>query len=1117
MLLAGQTDFLLFLYGLGLAVLAVVCLLARSTRPSLPVAWSWLGAFGAFSALHQWADLLVPALDAVTQFERRSETLDLLLLFLAGASLAQFARLGWREAGGGLLPLAGLVPWLFAPVACWPLGPDAVHAALEGLLFLPAALAGAAAFAVAWHRRARLRSRGCALAALALAGLALFDGVFGDFGSSLAGSLLAGERFQRLAVLPVLALRVLSAFALAIAARSALSPRRASIRPSALGAWAPGLRLTTIAFPLLLVLSFIGTQHLGRTENRRALDELLTGARNAAAAWPAGELAALAGSPADRAAGAYHETKGRLSAVRLATPGCRFAYLLRAAPSGVVFLADSEPEDSPDTSLPGDSYDDASPEMVALVAGRGAAFVEGPLADAWGNWVSALVPIREAGTGRTLAVLGVDIDARRWERRVADARLTGISLAAVLLLLVIGVHLMLAEGRAATARLSASEARFRAMFESAPEAVFIFDAGSHRILAANPIMARWLGYAPEELVGLALEDVLEPGASGVHQERRACARRGPDPARSPVPEPRRRADRRRSRGLALDWNGRPAILSFVRDVTEYRRAEAERERQRELLREARDARNAALEAARFRSQFIANTSHELRTPLNGIIGLSGLLLETRLDADQRELLTTLRTCGETLLSLVNDVLDFSKIEAGRLELEEVDFDLRQLLEETAGVIVQRAEEKGLELVLELAPETPTRLRGDPTRLRQVLLNLASNGIKFTEKGQVVLTATVTPAGERRAHVRMAVRDTGIGIPDDRRDLLFRSFSQVDASTTRRYGGTGLGLAISRQLVELMHGSIGFESEPGAGSTFHIELELPLAADAPPPAPVRPFGETGEPIAILLADDNATARSSLAAIVAHWGGHPVESSDAGGALARVRELAAAGRRPALALVDRCLGRDDGVALARALRAEPGLDGLPIVVLTTVHQRGQALPSDLVSVVQVVKPVRVLALAQAVERALGCGPATEVPQQQRVPAGVVPGGSPLRILLVEDNPVNQRVAIRMLERMGHRVDLAANGRQALDALAAKTYDLVFTDIQMPEMDGYELAAAVRGHEPPGRRLPIVAMTAHALSEDRERCLAAGMDDYISKPVRSEDLAAAIGRCARAGVLA
>ncbi len=1110
MLLAGQTDYLLFLYGLGLAVLAVVCLLARTTRPSLPVAWSWLGAFGAFSALHQWADLLGPALDPTARFE----VLGLVLLFLAGASLAQFARLGWHAAGGGLLPLAALAPWLLAPVACWPLGPDAVHAALEGLLFLPAALAGAAAFAVAWQRRATLRSRGCALAALALGGLALFDGIFGDFGASLAGPLLDHGLLPRVTLLPVLVPRVLSAFALAVAARRALTAPRAAVKPSGLGAWAPGVHLTTIAFPLLLGVTFIGTQHLGRAENRRAREELLTHARTAAAAWPAVELADLGGSAADGGTTAYRATKSRLSAVRFATPGCRFAYLLRAAPGGVTFLADSEPEDSPDASLPGDPYDDASPEMVALLGGRGAAFVEGPLADAWGNWISALVPIREARTGRTVAVLGVDIDARRWERRVADARLVGIGLAAVLSLLVIGVHFVFSEGRAATARLSASETRFRAMFENAPEAVFILDAESLRILAANPFMTRWLGYAPDELVRLTLADLLEPGAEGVAGNIERVRTEGPIQLA--------RRYRHRDGALidvevvasSLDWNGRPAVLSFVRDVTDRRRAEAELARQSEQLLEAR---NAALEAAQVKSQFIANTSHEIRTPLNGIIGLSGLLLETRLDADQRELLAMLRSCGETLLSLVNDVLDYSKIEAGRLELEEVDFDLRLLLEETAGVIAQRAEEKGLELVLDLDPGAPTGLRGDPTRLRQVLINLASNGIKFTEKGQVVLAAVVTPAAGGPVHVRIEVRDTGIGIPADRRDLLFRSFSQVDASTTRRYGGTGLGLAISRQLVELMHGSIGVESTPGVGSTFSVELELPPAAEAPGAAPLRPFAESAEAPGILLADDNAAARSTLAAIVAHWGGLALPAGDARGALACARELAAAGQRPALALLDRCLGHDDGIALARALRAEPGLATLPIVFLTTVHQRSQPLPPDLGPIAQVVKPVRMVALAQALEGALGGEPAAAVPQQQRVGTRAVPDGAPLRILLVEDNPVNQRVATRMLERMGHRVDLAANGRQALDALAAKAYDLVFSDIQMPEMDGYELAAALRATEPPGRRLPIVAMTAHALSEDRERCLAAGMDDYISKPVRSEDLAAAIGRWARAGALA
>ena len=1105
--LAGQTDYLIFLYGLGLAVLAAVCLVARVTRPAIPEAWSWLGAFGAMLGLHAWADLAGPALDPGAYLE----PLGPVLLLLAYASLAQFARLGWHQAGGRLLPIGWLLPPILLPLAFFPLGPAAACDALQGLLFVPAALAGAAAFGYAHHRRDVLRCPGCLLAAFALAGLAVFDGLLGARGTAFSGSVLDAAALERGSGIPVLVPRALLAFALALAARRALAPRHAAVRRAGLGAWVPALRLTTIAFPLVLVVTYIGTQHLGRAEDRRLRAELLTHARNAAAAWPAAELGALQGTATDGTRDVYREVKRRLEAVRSATADCRFAYLLRRTPEGVVFLADSEPEDSPDASGPGDAYDDASAELVALLERHGAPFVEGPLDDAWGTWVSALVPIRtEQGTA--VAALGLDIDARHWARRVAGARLVGVGLAAVLSLLVLGVHFVFTAGRSATARLAASESRFRAMFENAPEAVFIFDADSLRILAANPFMTRWLDYPPEGLVGLTLSDVFEPGASDVPRNLERIRAEGQ------VQISRRY--RRRGGALidaevvasTLDWNGRPAVLSFVRDVTERRRAEDELSRQRELLLEAR---NAALAAARFKSQFIANTSHEIRTPLNGIIGLSGLLLETRLDSDQRELLTMLRTCGETLLSLVNDVLDFSKIEAGRLELEEVDFDLRRLLEETAEVIAQRAEEKGLELVLDLDPGAPTALRGDPTRLRQVLLNLASNGIKFTERGQVVLAASVAPAGDGRARVRLEVRDSGIGIPADRRELLFRSFSQVDASTTRRYGGTGLGLAISRQLIELMHGSIGVDSTPGVGSTFRVELKLPLVEGAVGIASVRPLDGRGHGLPVLVADDNAAVRSALGTLVTHWGGRAVEADDAARTLARARELVATGRRPLLALVDRSLGRDDGIALARGLRAEPGLAELPVVFLTTIHQRGQPLPPDLASSAQVAKPVRVLALAQALERALGNAPAAAAPQCVRSAA---PGdGASLRILLVEDNPVNQRVATRMLERMGHRVDLAANGRQALDALARKSYDLLFTDIQMPEMDGYELAVAVRDGESPRHRLPIVAMTAHALKEDRARCLAAGMDDYISKPVRAEDLAAAIARWARTGALA
>ncbi|MCU0230279.1 MAG: ATP-binding protein, partial [Acidobacteria bacterium] len=1022
--LAGQTDFMVFLFGLALAVLAAVCLAARVSRPMLPEAWSWLGGFGALMAVSTWAHLVGPVVDP----DAVLKPLGPLLLLLAYGSLAQFARLGWHEAGGRLLPSGWLLPPLLLPLGALPWGPDATRDALVALLFVPAALASAAAFLLAFRRRAVLHCPGCLPAAVALAGLALCESLVPNAPP---------------------ALRVVLAFALALSVRRTLAPRREALGRAGMGAWVPALRATTVAFPLVLALTYVGTQHLGRAEDRRLRSELLTHALNAAAAWPSAELTALSGTAADADLAVHRDVKRRLTAVRRATPDCRFAYLLLAARDGIVFLADSEPVDSPDASGPGDPYDDASPELRALLARRGAPFVEGPLTDDWGTWVSALVPVR-TGVGETVAALGLDVDARHWERRVAVARLVGIGLAGVLALLVLGVHVVFLAGREATARLASSEGRFRAMFEHAPEAVFIFDAASLRILAANPFMARWLGYTPEELARLSLSDVLEPGLTDVSSNLERLRTLGQ------IELVRRYRQRDGSLidvevvASALDWNGRPAVLSFVRDVTERRRVEAELTRQREQLLEAR---NSALEAARFKSQFIANTSHEIRTPLNGIIGLSGLLLETRLDLDQRELLTMLRTCGETLLALVSDVLDFSKIEAGRLELEVVEFDLRRLLEETAEVLAQRAEEKGLELVLDLDPGAPTGLRGDPTRLRQVLLNLASNGIKFTDQGQVVLAGALTPAGEGRTRLRLEVRDSGIGIPANRLDLLFRSFSQIDASTTRRYGGTGLGLAISRQLVELMGGTIGVESAPGSGSTFRLELELPLAETAAQPVAVQPLAHAAGAPEILIVDDNAAARAALAALVAHWGGTALEAADGDTALALARARAGIGRAPALALVDRCLGPDDGIALTRKLRAEPGLARLPVVLLTTIRERGRALPADLATVVQVAKPVRAQALAHALERALGAAPSTSPPARECAAAPTFPG--PLRILLVEDNPVNQRVATRMLERMGHRVDVAAHGRQALTALARESYDLVFTDIQMPEMDGYELA--------------------------------------------------------------
>jgi PAS domain S-box-containing protein len=643
-----------------------------------------------------------------------------------------------------------------------------------------------------------------------------------------------------------------------------------------------------------------------------------------------------------------------------------------------------------------------------------------------------------------------------------------------------------------------AEERYRAFMNNIPAIALIKDSDGH-ILYINEPMSRTFNIKLEDLKGKAVGDwIPEEMAKTIRlHDREVRSTRRPHQFEEIFPTPDGVLHHWLSFRFPLDGpDGEPLVGMVGIDITHRKESEAALQAAKEMAETANHA----------KSEFLANMSHEIRTPLNGVVGMTDLALGTDLTSEQREYLDTVKLSADALLTVINDILDFSKIEAGKIDLEMIDFNVRDHLEATLKTLAFRSDEKGLELLCEVAPEVPEMARGDSNRLRQIVVNLVGNAIKFTDGGEVALKVRVDTQDGTDRIFHFVVSDTGVGIPSEKQKLIFEPFSQADTSTTRKYGGTGLGLTISTRLVGMMGGTMWVESEMGRGSQFHFTARLGTSEKAIEVGTIAP-PEILRGVKVLVTDDNRTNRRILEGMLKRWEMKPTSAEDGEKALMELSSALEAGEPYGLILTDMHMPKMDGFTLIERIRQRPELSTAIIMMLTSAGHRGDAARcQELGIAAYLLKPIRQSELREAIARVLGARDQNgAVPLITRYSLGdALEPMAVLRVLVAEDNAVNQRLAMRLLEKRGHRVTVSGNGREAVEALANQTFDLVLMDVQMPEMDGFEATAAIREKEKHhGTHVPIIALTAHAMKGDRERCLAAGMDGYLSKPIRSQDL--------------
>ena len=906
-----------------------------------------------------------------------------------------------------------------------------------------------------------------------------------------------------------------------------------SIRPVREGIISGLVMLISVGFGIAWIYSQSYNSEV--LEVRENLQKLACGA----ATLVDGDLHKTLTSKSQLGSAAHEKALAPLVKFHRAIPSINYLYTCVLAKDGINFILDTSTNAAElhtnrkyTPSLIGDRYEKPDAALIQALKQGAVTSTAKPYTDEYGTFMSGYAPIYDSA-GKQTGVIGVDYSLEDFYGQLNALKHVLVNAAVVLgaISIIIGVIIWWmrrrtleseSRNRGAREELESSEQRFRDVAGAAGEYIWETDEkGIYRFLTDRVVAV--LGYSPEEMIGRPVTDFIFEEDIEMMQETQ-------DSYQSEKASFHNIEHRKVTKAGDVIWvlgSGVP-ILDQDDHLTGYRGTaldiSARKNTESELIR----AKEVAEQADRAKSEFLAVMSHEIRTPMNGVIGFANILADTHLSLEQKEFVNTIKSSAESLLGLINDILDFSKIESGHLEMEAEPLSLNKCVEEVLSINAHNANTKRLELIYDMEDNVPEWIEGDVSRLRQVLINLVGNAIKFTAKGEVsviVKAADLSKDGGVRKKITFEIRDTGVGIEPEQIDRLFKPFSQADSSTTRKYGGTGLGLAICKRLVELMGGNVFVESQPGKGSVFRFDIATRVL---PLPHPADEVAEGQETFLkgkrVLIVDDNFTNRRVLEHLLHRWGMGASQACNAEEALGLLQKEGPFD----LAVLDMMMPGTDGLELARKIRESSNAKKLPLILLSSFGQNDANLKARAAGFQAIVaKPVRQSQLREVLLRVLWeakpAGQDTAAPITRRSSTLAVSIGPqyPLRILLAEDNVVNQMVVTLMLKKIGYAVQIVDNGKKVLEALARQTYDLVLMDIQMPEMDGLEATREIRKSEslPTGSDIPkppvyIIALTADAMQGDREKCLDAGMNDYLTKPIRPNELQAALQRCAQAG---